>query len=168
MPNIEPTKDISILYNNIKNIIDTSKEQAIVQVNNTMILSYWKIGERLKKEILKDKRATYGKEVVKKICVTLSRQLSWSHFIEFIKLKDDELKREFYIAMSVHERWNVQTLRERINSMLYERTAISKKPELTMAKLNIIPQPFRHIIKIFRIIKCKIFKLQNTKSLYKK
>jgi len=164
MSNIEPTKDISTLYNNIKNIIDTSKEQAIVQVNNTMILSYWKIGERLKKEILKDKRATYGKEVVKKISekltleygrgyskasllriiqvytvfsdkeivVTLSRQLSWSHFIEFIKIKDDELKREFYIAMSVHERWNVRTLRERINSMLYERTAISKKPELTI------------------------------------
>ncbi len=163
MPNIETKKDISTLYNNIKNIIDTSKEQAIVQVNNTMILSYWKIGERLKKEILKDKRATYGKEVVKKISekltleygrgyskasllrmiqvytifsdkeivVTLSRQLSWSHFIEFIKIKD-ELKREFYIAMSVHEQWNVRTLRERINSMLYERTAISKKPELTI------------------------------------
>jgi len=68
----------------------------------------------------------------KEIVVTLSRQLSWSHFIEFIKLKDDELKREFYIAMSVHEQWNVRTLRERINSMLYERTAISKKPELTI------------------------------------
>ncbi len=162
MPNIETKKDISTLYNNIKNIIDTSKEQAIVQVNNTMILSYWKIGERLKKEILKDKRATYGKEVVKKIsekltleygrgysrsnlermmklytlfskeiCATLSHKLSWSHFIEFIKIKD-ELKREFYMAMSVHERWNVRTLRERINSMLYERTAISKKPELTI------------------------------------
>lgn len=163
MPNIEPTKDISTLYNNIKSIIDTSKEQAIIQVNNTMILSYWQIGERLKKEILKEKRATYGKEVVKKIsekltleygrgysrsnlermmklytlfdkeiCATLSHKLSWSHFIEFIKIKDDELKREFYMAMSVHERWNVRTLRERINSMLYERTAISKKPELTI------------------------------------
>ena len=164
MPNIEPIKDISTLYNNIKSIVDTSKEQAVIQVNNTMILSYWKIGERLKKEILKDKRATYGKEVVKKISekltleygkgyskasllrmiqvytifsdkeivVTLSRQLSWSHFIEFIKIKDDELKREFYIAMSAHERWNVRTLRERINSMLYERTTISKKPELTI------------------------------------
>ena len=163
MPNIEPTKDISTLYNNIKSIIDTSKEQAVVQVNNIMILSYWQIGERLKKEILKDKRATYGKEVVKKIsekltleygrgysrsnlermmklytlfdkeiCATLSHKLSWSHFIEFIKIKDNELKREFYIAMSTHEQWNVRTLRERINSMLYERTAISKKPEFTI------------------------------------
>lgn len=164
MPNIEPTKNISTLYSNIKSIIDTSKEQAVLHVNNTMIISYWRIGERLQKEILKDKRATYGKEIVKKISekltleygrgyskaslfrmiqvymifsekkivVTLSRQLSWSHFIEFIKIKDDELKREFYITMSAHERWNVRTLRERINSMLFERTAISKKPELTI------------------------------------
>jgi predicted nuclease of restriction endonuclease-like (RecB) superfamily len=59
--------------------------------------------------------------------------LSWSHFIEFIKIKD-ELKREFYIAMCSTERWNVRTLRERVNSMLYERTAISKKPEMTIRK----------------------------------
>jgi predicted nuclease of restriction endonuclease-like (RecB) superfamily len=163
MPNIEPKNDISKLYKNIKTIIDSSKERATIALNNTMILSYWEIGERLKKEILKDKRATYGQEVVKRvsekltleygrgysrsnlermmklytlfdkeICATLSHKLSWSHFIEFIKIKDNELKREFYIAMSTHERWNVRTLRERINSMLFERTAISKKPEKTI------------------------------------
>lgn len=65
MPNIEPSQDISNLYNNIKTIIDTSKQQAVIQLNNTMILSYWEIGERLKTEILKDKRVTYGQEVVK-------------------------------------------------------------------------------------------------------
>ena len=48
MPNIEPSKDISTLYNNIKTIIDISKQQAVIQVNNTMIISYWEIGERLK------------------------------------------------------------------------------------------------------------------------
>jgi len=69
----------------------------------------------------------------KAICATLSHKLSWSHFIEFIKIKD-ELKREFYIAMCSTERWNVRTLRERVNSMLYERTAISKKPEMTIRK----------------------------------
>lgn len=69
----------------------------------------------------------------KEICATLSHKLSWSHFIEFIKIKD-ELKREFYIAMCSTERWNVRTLRERVNSMLFERTAISKKPEITIRK----------------------------------
>ncbi len=59
---------------------------------------------------------------------TVSAQLSWSHFVEFLKI-DDELKREFYLSMSRHERWSVRTLRERINSMLFERTAIAKKPD---------------------------------------
>jgi hypothetical protein len=49
----------------------------------------------------------------------LSRELSWSHFIEIIPLQD-ELKRSFY--------WSVRQLRVKIDGMLYERTALSKKP----------------------------------------
>lgn len=62
------------------------------------------------------------------IVATLSRQLGWSHFKEIIPLKDD-LAREFYAEMCRIERWSVRTLRAKIDSMLYERTAISKKPE---------------------------------------
>lgn len=62
------------------------------------------------------------------IVVTLSRQLSWSHFIELIPLKQ-ELQRDFYAEMCRIERWSVRTLRRKIDSMLYERTAISRKPE---------------------------------------
>lgn len=62
------------------------------------------------------------------IVVSLIRQLSWTHFIALIPIKD-QLKREFYIEMCLMERWSVRTLRNRIDSMLYERTAISKKPE---------------------------------------
>ncbi len=62
------------------------------------------------------------------IVATLSQQFSWSHFVEFIKLEDD-LKREFYITMCSNEKWSVRTLRERIASMLFERTAIAKKPD---------------------------------------
>jgi len=70
------------------------------------------------------------------IVATLSRQLGWSHFKEIIPLKDD-LQREFYAEMCRLERWSVRTLRERIQSMLYERTAISKKPEeLAKAELS--------------------------------
>jgi len=64
-----------------------------------------------------------------RILATLSQELSWSHFAELINLKD-ELQREFYISLTVHERWSVRRMRERIHSMLFERTAISKKPEL--------------------------------------
>ena len=62
------------------------------------------------------------------IVSTLWRQLNWSHFKEIIYLKDD-LQRDFYAEMCRVERWSVRTLRAKIDSMLFERTAISKKPE---------------------------------------
>lgn len=62
------------------------------------------------------------------IVSTLSRQLSWSHFREIIYLPND-LQRQFYLKMSELERWSVRRLRERKDSMLFERTAISRKPE---------------------------------------
>ncbi|TRX36479.1 DUF1016 domain-containing protein [Flavobacterium sp. ZT3R18] len=65
------------------------------------------------------------------IVQTLSAQLSWSHLYSIINI-ENQIKREFYIQMTVHERWSVRTLQERIDSMLFERTAISKKPEQTI------------------------------------
>ncbi len=65
------------------------------------------------------------------IVSTLWRQFTWSHFREFIYIKEP-LKREFYIEICRLERWSVRTLRERINSLLFERTAISRKPEGTI------------------------------------
>jgi predicted nuclease of restriction endonuclease-like (RecB) superfamily len=63
-----------------------------------------------------------------KIVVSLIRQLSWTHFIALIPLKDP-LQRDFYAQMCRVEGWNVQTLRQKIDDMLFERTAISKKPK---------------------------------------
>ena len=62
------------------------------------------------------------------IVSTLSRQLSWSHFKEIMYM-DDSLKIEFYAQMSALDKWSVRTLRNRIDSMLYERTALSKKTD---------------------------------------
>ena len=62
------------------------------------------------------------------IVAPLARQLSWSHFLILFPIKDP-LSREFYLTMSVSERWTKRTLRNKIDSMLYERTAISSKPE---------------------------------------
>lgn len=62
------------------------------------------------------------------IVASLVHQLSWTHITMLIPLKD-ELQREFYIQMCRLEGWSVRKLRDRINSMLFERTAISKKPE---------------------------------------
>lgn len=65
------------------------------------------------------------------IVQTLSAQLSWSHVYSLIYIKDS-IKREFYTQMCIHERWSVRTLQDRMNSMLFERTAISRKPEQTI------------------------------------
>lgn len=67
------------------------------------------------------------------ILTTVSSKLSWSHIVEVIKQKDP-LKREFYITLSINEGWSVRQLTSRIDSMLYERTAISKKPDETIYK----------------------------------
>jgi len=65
------------------------------------------------------------------IVSALRRQLSWTHIKTLIYI-DDELKRSFYIEMCKLEKWGTRILQERVNSLLYERTAISKKPEETI------------------------------------
>ncbi|RXT98029.1 PDDEXK nuclease domain-containing protein [Pseudomonas syringae] len=67
------------------------------------------------------------------IVVSLIRQLSWTHLIALIPLKDP-LQRDYYAQMASAERWSVRTLRERIDSMLYERTALSQKPGEMIAR----------------------------------
>jgi predicted nuclease of restriction endonuclease-like (RecB) superfamily len=62
------------------------------------------------------------------IVVTLSRQLSWSHFVAILPI-EQPLARTYYAEMCRVERWSVRTLRQKIDSMLFERTAISKKPD---------------------------------------
>jgi predicted nuclease of restriction endonuclease-like (RecB) superfamily len=62
------------------------------------------------------------------IVVSLTRQLSWTHFVVLFVLKD-AIKRDFYAEMCRVERWSVRTLRNKIDSMLYERTALSRQPE---------------------------------------
>ncbi|MFZ4593482.1 MAG: PDDEXK nuclease domain-containing protein [Verrucomicrobiaceae bacterium] len=63
----------------------------------------------------------------REIVVSLIRQLSWTHFIALIPLSKP-LQRDFYAEMCRVERWSVSALREKIGGMLYERTALSKKP----------------------------------------
>jgi len=163
--NIVPFNDKNIrsLFDNIKNAIEKSREHIFKNVNSPLVLLYWNIGKMIKENIMLNKRAEYGNELIKnigksltteygtgfsegnlsrmvkfytlfsdeKILVTLSQEFTWSHFVEFIRI-DNTLKREFYITMCSNEYWGVRTLRERINSMLFERTAISKKPEETI------------------------------------
>ena len=65
------------------------------------------------------------------IVSALRRQLSWTH-IKTLMYLDDPLKRDFYIELCRLEGWSSRQLQERMNSMLFERSAISKKPDETI------------------------------------
>ena len=62
------------------------------------------------------------------ILQALCAKLSWSHFKAIVYL-NDPLQRDFYAEMCRIEGWNTRTLEKKIQSMLFERTALSKKPE---------------------------------------
>jgi predicted nuclease of restriction endonuclease-like (RecB) superfamily len=145
----------------LRQLIEASRRAAAVTVNMAQTQLYWRVGMRIRAEILGEERAPYGGEIVatlsrqltsdygrgfeeknlrrmiqfaecfpdEAIVATLWRQLSWSHFRELLPLKRP-LQREFYAEMCRIDGWSVRTLSERIDSMLYERTALSKKPEL--------------------------------------
>jgi predicted nuclease of restriction endonuclease-like (RecB) superfamily len=69
------------------------------------------------------------------IVATLSQELSWSHFLALLPIKDP-LARDFYAEMCRIERWNVRTLRQKIGGMLFQRTALSKNSkELISAEI---------------------------------
>jgi len=148
------------LFDDLRQMIEDMRLSVAVAVNTGLTMLYWKIGKRINEEIIRDKRAAYGEEILATlsqeltalygrgfsysaltrmcnfagvfpddaIVATLSRQLSWSHFMLLIPI-ENSLQREFYAEMCRVERWSVRTLRKKIDSMLFERTALSKKPE---------------------------------------
>ena len=65
------------------------------------------------------------------ILSAVRRELSWTHIKSLIYI-EEQLKRDFYVELCRLERWSSRQLQERMNSMLYERSALSKKPEETI------------------------------------
>jgi predicted nuclease of restriction endonuclease-like (RecB) superfamily len=143
----------------VRGLILSARSRVAYAVNAGLSLLYWQVGERIRREVLREQRAEYGAEILAtlshkltsefgrgwdqsalsrmigfaeafpnlKIVATLSRQLGWSHFVELIPLKQ-HLQRDFYAEMCRIERWSVRTLRKKIGGLLYERTALSRKP----------------------------------------
>jgi len=62
------------------------------------------------------------------IVAALRRQLSWTHFKAIIP-RSDPLRRDFYAEMYRLENWSTRTLQNKIQSMLFERTGLSKRPD---------------------------------------
>ncbi len=127
-------QEITMLYWQIGKAIKTSLlknqragygEAIVATLSQQLSLSY---GKGYTKSSLHRMMNFYIAFNDEKKIATLSQQLSWSHFVELIII-DDKLKREFYLQLSIKELWSVRILRERISTMLFERTALSKKPE---------------------------------------
>jgi predicted nuclease of restriction endonuclease-like (RecB) superfamily len=148
------------LLSDLSQLIDATRQRVARTVNAELVLMYWKIGARIRQDVLGEERAAYGEQIVS----TLSRQLSadygsgfsrqnlfhmirfveawpdeteaaqlaqhmgWSHFKEILYL-ENPVQQRFYAQMCRVERWSVRRLRDRVRSMLFERTAISKQPE---------------------------------------
>lgn len=148
------------LLKDLRELIAAVRQDVARQVNSALVLLYWRVGNRIRQDILREKRAEYGEQIVatlsqqlmkefgpgftarnlanmvrfaevfpdEKILHTLCAKLSWSHFRLIIYLEDD-LKRDFYTEMCRLEGWSVRTLEKKISGMLFERTALSKKPD---------------------------------------
>ena len=148
------------LLRDLRELIASTRGSVAQAVNSSLVMLYWRIGQRIRQDILKGKRAEYGKETVhalstelagefgsgfsrrnlfnmvrfaevypdSEIVHALSAQLTWTHLRKIIYL-DDALKRDFYAEMCRIERWSTRTLDKKIGGMLFERTALSQKPE---------------------------------------
>jgi predicted nuclease of restriction endonuclease-like (RecB) superfamily len=134
-------------------LLQQARRQAFQQVNSILVKTYWEIGRsiveyerkqkaafgsKLFEKIVKDLKDAYGKGFSRSNVIymrlfylkypksqTLSDQLSWSHYVELLGVSDD-MARKFYEKQCLAERWSVRDLSRQVNSMLFERLALSK------------------------------------------
>ncbi len=133
----------------------SGQAQALQAVNYQLIETYWHIGRHLVEFEQKGKpRAEYGQSLLKQLAQDLtlrhgkgfsrsnlirmrqfylaypisakpSHQLSWSHYVELLKL-DDPQERSFYQQQAIAEKWSVPELKRQKNAQLFLRLAASK------------------------------------------
>ncbi len=174
-------KNYSNLVESIGQLLSTARKQVSRVVNEILLSTYWEIGKRIVEYEQSGKdRAEYGEKLLLKLskdlsyrygkgfsrtniqymrllyikypkCQTLSGKLSWSHYVELLGVSDD-LATSFYEKQCVIENWSVRELKRQINSVLFERIALSKdkKGVLNLAKkgqiidneIDIIKDPY--------------------------
>lgn len=103
-------------------------EQIVASLSQQLVTDYGRgFSNKNLRHMLRFAEVFPGEEIV----YALSRQLSWTHLRSLIYI-NDPLKREFYINMCQAERWSTRTLQGRLDSMLFERTALSRKPDAVL------------------------------------
>lgn len=163
------------LFIELSELIEQSKQQVAVQANSAVTVLFWQIGSRINQDILQNRRAEYGKQIVPtlsaqlenkygrnfteknvrrklrfaeqftdfQIVVPLSRQLSWSHFVELLPLKTIEAKL-FYAQNAADNLFGIRELRRQIALKAYERTNIADAQiiESTQIPFNTFKDPY--------------------------
>ena len=159
MEPVPPVASLPLLED-LRRMIEETRQGVAATVNAAISVLYWNVGRRIREDILQEKRAEYGRQILptlsakltveygrgwnernlaymvrfaetfpdETILHTLCAKLSWSHFRLLVGM-DDRLKRDFYAEMCRIEGWSTRTLEKKIGSMLFERTALSRKPE---------------------------------------
>ena len=146
---------VNPLISEIKSILHTARSNVAREVNNELLISYWKIGEIIVRYEQNDSiRAVYGEKTLKQLSKvltdefgkgfsvsniqfmrrfyqeyeiqqTVSVELSWSHYCELLSISDKD-KRSFYEKEAVNSNWSVRELKRQIKTSLYERLLLSK------------------------------------------
>ena len=146
--------EVNKLYDDIKSLIDQSKNRICKTVNTEMINLYWNIGRIIIEKQNGQDRAKYGDYLIENLSnqltndfgkgfstrnlkrmrklylcypkrTTMLSQLTWSHYLELIKI-DDETKRNFYMNECINSNWDVRELQRQRTTLLYERIASYK------------------------------------------
>src|ERR1022692_1218969 len=157
---VVPAQTPTALLADLRRLIQHAREGVARAVDSGLTTLYWHVGQRIRQDILKEKRAEYGEQIVSALAAQLERefgrgfsrrnlfnmvrfaevfpdprivqplaaQLSWTHFSLIIYL-DDPLQRDFYAQTCALPIWSKRALQKKIGSMLFERTALSRKPE---------------------------------------
>jgi predicted nuclease of restriction endonuclease-like (RecB) superfamily len=145
-------------YQSIKEILEKARSSAYRAVNFAMVQAYWEIGRVIVEEEQKGaERAKYGKALIKELSRRLTRdygrgfternlwymrdfyrtfpkvnalraELTWTHYRLLLKVEKEEA-RNFYMLEAIENRWSTRELERQINSLLYERLALSKDRE---------------------------------------
>ena len=143
------------LHDQIRRVLLEAQSSVSRAVNTAMVHAYFEIGRLIVDDEQHGRaRAEYGEETLKMLserltvefgrgfsrqnlqnmkqfymsfqnCQTLSSKLSWSHYTLLMRL-DDEQARDFYIKEAEAENWSVRELDRQINSLLFERLALSR------------------------------------------
>ena len=174
---IDNNYNIDSLFDNIKDMVINSRNRVYSAVNTEMLNLYWNIGKVIMEIQQGDERAAYGDAVLDKlsqkltnefgkgfssrnlrtmrkfyliypIWKTVSAKLSWSHYLELIKI-DEEPKRNFYLNECINSRWSVRELQRQRDSLLYERLTLSANKEkiLELAEKGQILKTSKDLVK---------------------